>query len=376
MRLTKAKSHNLKFSTAGISVFICAHLWLISAFSISVLAQSGRVKPAEMPKPTPRANIVYFPTQTSSDIPKTAPPPKQKKETAEDDDVISVESNLVPIPVSVLDAQGRAVRNLKLEDFELQIDGKAAEIGELSYSDTPVRLALLFDNSSSVTTAREFEKKAAIKFLRRVLRPDRDLAALYSVQTGTRLEEPLTKDVSQLIQSIENFPVPAGATALLDGIIKAAEYLKESNGRRVIIIVSDGEDTISDATFDDTVKAVQAANCQVYVVKTKDFENFKRNGERTGNANIRVLDAERRMQFLAQQTGGEVYSPIDERELDQAFGQVSAQLAQQYVLSYYPESESDKRGEFRTISLAVRGRQNLSVRTRKGYYVPKKRASN
>lgn len=376
MRFIKAEPYNSNFSTADLSVFIYTHLLLISAFALSTFAQSGRVKPSETPKPTPRANIVYFPTQASSDIPKTETPPKQKKETAEDDDVINVESNLVPIPASVLDAQGRAVTSLKLEDFELLIDGNAAEIGELSHSDTPVRLALLFDNSSSVTMAREFEKKAAVRFLRKVLRPDRDLAALYSVQTGTRLEQPLTKNIDQLVQAIENFPVPAGATALLDGIIKAAEYLKESNGRRVIIIVSDGEDTISDSTFDETVKAVQAANCQVFVVKTKDFENFKRNGERTGNANIRVLDAERRMQFLSAQTGGEVYSPIDERELDQAFNQISVQLSQQYILSYYPENESDKRGEFRAISLAVKGRQNLSVRTRKGYYVPKRRASN
>jgi len=107
-------------------------------------------------------------------------------------------------------------------------------------------------------------------------------------------------------------------------------------------------------------------------VKTTDFENLKRTGQRGGNANVLNLTAERRMQELAAQTGGAVYSPIDERELDQAFNQISAQLSQQYVLSYYPENESDKRGEFRTISLAVKGRQNLSVRTRKGYYVPKR----
>ncbi|MDQ6786942.1 MAG: VWA domain-containing protein [Acidobacteriota bacterium] len=378
MRFIKAKSHNLKFSVADLSVFICAHLLLILVFAVSASAQSGRVKPSETPKPLPHPHVVYVPTETGSENPKHAPKTPSKKETEEGDegDVISVESNLVPIPVSVLDAEGRAVINLKLEDFQLQIDGKPAEIGGLSHSDTPVRLALLFDNSSSVTTAREFEKKAAIRFFKRVLRPDRDLAALYSVQTATRLEQPLTKNTDQLVQAIENFPIPAGATALLDGIIKAAEYLKESSGRRVIVIVSDGEDTISDATFDETAKAVQSANCQVYVVKTKDFENFKRNGERAGNANIRVLDAERRMQFLAAQTGGEVYSPIDERELDQAFNQVSAELAQQYVLSYYPENESDRRGDFRAISLSVKGRQNFMVRTRKGYYVPKKVIAN
>ena len=78
------------------------------------------------------------------------------------------------------------------------------------------------------------------------------------------------------------------------------------------------------------------------------------------------------MQDISAQTGGAVYSPIDEKELDAAFNQISAELSQQYVLSYYPENDADSRGAFRTISLAVKTNQNLNVRTRKGYYVPKR----
>jgi VWFA-related protein len=120
------------------------------------------------------------------------------------------------------------------------------------------------------------------------------------------------------------------------------------------------------------IKALQLRNCQVYVVKTTDFENFKRTGVRGGNANLRQLAAERRMLEIAQQTGGSVYSPITEDEMDEAFRQISADLSQQYILSYYPEDPAEKRGEFRTISVAVKSKQNVSVRTRKGYYVPKK----
>jgi Ca-activated chloride channel family protein len=165
--------------------------------------------------------------------------------------------------------------------------------------------------------------------------------------------------------------MPEGATSLLDGIIKSAEYLKDSDGRRVIVIMSDGVDTISDSTFEQAMKAAQTFNCQIYIVKTTDFENYKRTGQRGGNANIRSLEAERRMQEFAAQTGGAVYSPLDERELDRAFAQISAELSQQYILSYYPENERDKRGEFRTISLALKNGENLVIRTRKGYYVPK-----
>jgi Ca-activated chloride channel family protein len=347
---------------------------LILTFALDISAQSGRNKSSEpTPSPTPKRLGGYSPTEKI--IPVTAKPsqtPPSKTNNNDDDGVIKVESNLVPIPASVLNANGQTVGNLKLEDFLLQIDGKDVEIGDFSRSETPVRLALLFDNSSSVSIAREFEKKAAIRFFRRVIRPEKDLVALFSVATVSRLEQPLTKDVSMLVQAIENFAPPAGATALLDGIIEAANYMKEANGRRVIVIVSDGDDTVSDATFDDALKYLQFANCQVYVVKTTDFENYKRTGQRGGSANLRQLAAERRMQEFAAQTGGAVYSPIDEDELDKAFNQISAELSQQYILSYYPENESDKRGEFRTISLNIKTRPNLTVRTRKGYYVPRK----
>lgn len=355
---------------------------LISAFAASVFAQSGRIKPTpeDTPSSKKREPIVYVPTQlpTAPKVkPKPTPTPAAKTGDDGDDDgeVIRVESALVPIPASVTDVQGRAVTTLRLEDFVLDIDGKPAEISELTRSTyTPVRLALLFDNSSSVRIAREFEKKAAIRFFRQVIRPEKDLVALFSVASTTELEQTLTKDVSSLIRAIELFPEPAGGTQLLDGIIQAAEYLRSVEGRRVIVIVSDGEDNLSDSTLEQTVRAAQLSNCQIYVVKTTDFENIKRTGERIGNANVIFLSAERRMQELARQTGGAVYSPIDERELDAAFARISAELSQQYILSYYPpaEDEKNKRGEFRTISLKIKNRENLTIRTRKGYYVPKR----
>ncbi|MEQ1606962.1 MAG: VWA domain-containing protein [Pyrinomonadaceae bacterium] len=346
-------------------------IFMATLFASIASAQSGRQKPS--PTPTPRQitgpSVVYMPTETAS-RPTPTPTPK----TSGGDEIIKIDSVLIPIPVSVLDQNGRAVPTLQLKDFELKIDGKVVEIGELARSDTPIRLAMLFDNSSSVSIAREFEKDAAVRFFRRVIRPDKDKAALFSVADYTRLEQALTADVSQLTQSIEMFPEPRGATALLDGIIEVAEYLKAANGRRVVVIVSDGEDTYSDlkTTLEGVVKSLQVNDCQVYVVKTKDFENFKRTGVRGGNANIRALTAERRMIELAEQTGGAVYSPIDEEEMKQAFDRISAELSQQYVLSYYPEDEIQKPGEFRTISLTVRGKPSMNVRTRKGYFVPKR----
>ncbi|MEO7539744.1 MAG: VWA domain-containing protein [Pyrinomonadaceae bacterium] len=339
------------------------------------LAQSGRQKPT--PTPTPKQisgpSVISGPSRGNIPLlpgPKITYPPTPK---VDNEDTIKVESVLVPIPVSVLDTRGKAFNTLKLADFELKVDGKAAEIRDLSRSETPIRLAMLFDNSSSVLIARDFEKDAATRFFRRVIRPQKDRAALFSMADYTRLEQEMTSEIGLLTQAIEMFPLPKGATALLDGIIEVAEYLKSETGRRVVVIVSDGEDTYSDpkTTLEGVVKSLQENDCQVYVVKTKDFENFKRTGVRGGNANIRALTAERRMIELAQQTGGAVYSPIDEQELTEAFEQISAELSQQYVLSYYPENDTDKRGEFRSISVTVKNRPNVTLRTRKGYYVRK-----
>ncbi|NNE99351.1 MAG: VWA domain-containing protein [Pyrinomonadaceae bacterium] len=350
---------------------------LVLLLATNIFGQSGRVKKKAEKEKTKKTekNVGYVPTQsvkkkTPDTGAKVSPSPTPTRKP--DDDLINVESALVPIPVSVIDSlSGRAINDLDLKDFELKIDGLVVKIGELFRSESPVRLTMLFDNSSSVTVAREFEQKAGIKFFRQVIRPNKDLAALYSVAGISQLEQPMTKDISALIRSIKSFAKPQGATALHDGIVEASNYLEDYSGRRVIVIVSDGQDTLSDTSFDEMVKIVQESNCQVYIVHTNEFENFKRTGSRDGSANIRGLAAERRMKTLANETGGAVYSPIDERELDAAFARISAELSQQYVLGYYPEEEL-KDGRFRTIDLQIKTRKNLTVRSRKGYYVSKK----
>lgn len=341
----------------------------------SALGQSGRVKTEPTPTPAPlptyyppvRSRISVSPTPTPTPAPRPTP-----SNTDDDGDVIKVESTLVPIPVTVTDRNGIAVSDLKLSDFELLIDGKTASISDVVRSESPIRLAMLFDNSSSVLVARDFEREAAVRFFKRVIRPDRDMAALFSVQDYTRLEQPLTRDVSLLVRAIQTFADPAGATALLDGIVMAAHYLKDADGRRVIVIVSDGEDTYSrlETTLDSVLKVLQIDNIQVYVVRTSDFENYKRTGIRGGNANTRSLTAERRMNEISSQTGGAVHSPIDEREMNAAFQQISADLSQQYILSYYPDDARTDAGRQRTITIRIK-RSDLTIRTRKAYFVGK-----
>jgi Ca-activated chloride channel homolog len=352
-------------------------LFIILLSALAAAAQSGRVKGTPTPTPAQRPTLSgpSVLTVPQAEWPKRGakmqPTPTPKKG---DDDVIKVDAALVPIPVSAIDGDGRPLATLKLQDFILKIDGRNADIAEVSRSETPVTLAMLFDNSSSVSIIRQFEKDAAIRLLRRVIKPGRDRAGLFSVADYTRVEQPVTSDISTLVRSIELFPEPRGATALLDGIIQVAEHMGGKSGRRVIVIVSDGEDTYSkDATtMTDVIEALLMNDCQVYVVRTSEFENYRRTGSRTGNANSRTLVAETRMNDIAAQTGGAVYSPINEDEMGSAFTQIASELSQQYLLSYYPESGADSPGAYRTISVAVKGKPYAKIRSRTGYYVPKK----
>jgi Ca-activated chloride channel family protein len=305
--------------------------------------------PPPLPTPTPASST---------------PAPINSGETQEGDeideaDVVRISSNLVTVPASVVDEQGRAVVDLKLEDFELRVDGQPKEISELGRSESPVRIVMLFDNSMSLSAAREFEKKAAVKFFRSVMRPI-DQAAIYSIWTVPIFVQPFTNDVRTLVRTIDNFGKPEeGATALFDTVVKAADYVRPYSGRKVIIIVSDGADTLSaDNDFLSALKHVIMADVQIYAVQT---------GQHEESANLYDLSARHRLQEFASQTGGAVYVPRLTSDLDVAFTQIAADLSQQYILSYYPQDGRND-GRFRTISLRVKTRPNMRVRARKGYY--------
>ncbi|HEX8560623.1 MAG TPA: VWA domain-containing protein [Pyrinomonadaceae bacterium] len=372
----------------------CALALLPAASSSALRAQSGRRSAPQPPPihigkkgaaaatPTPAPTPFRRPTgpiaePTAADDPQAgkagkkggglrppgseAPPPKTAGEDADEgEEVVRISSNLVPVPAYVVDAQGRAVADLKAEDFELKVDGEVRPIGDLSRSETPVSIALLFDNSSSQVSARDFERQAGIRFLRSVVRAG-DRAAVYSISTEPELSHPLTNDVNRLVRVIENFPKPeAAATALFDTVTMAAEYLKPQRTRKVIVIISDGTDTVSELDFDTTLKALLADDCQVYAVRTGNSDS----------PNLHDLAGARRLEEFAAQTGGAVYVPRTHEELSAAFRQIAADLSQQYVLSYYPPGDV-RDGRFRAFTLNVKTRPNLRVRTRKGYYAPK-----
>lgn len=337
-------------------------LLVIFLGAASVLGQSGRrQEPGKTSKPAP--GPIADPNRPGNPSSPNRPA-KSTSDEVDPDDVVKISSHLVPIPASVVDKRGAAIVNLKLEDFELSVDGMLRPLSDLTRSETSVRLAMLFDNSGSLDAAREFEKQAAIRFFRKVLRA-KDEAAIYSIETDSYLAQPLTNDVIRLEQTIAMFGKPEGGTSLFDAIINAATYLRPYSGRRVLVIVSDGIETTSrHSDFDFVMQQVLGDDCQIYVVQTGLYEG----------ANVRALAAERRMEQLSGQTGGAVYLPKTTDQLDVAFDQIAADLAQQYVLSYYPGGDQ-RDGQSHKIELRVKTRNDVRVRSRKVYYAPKPPAS-
>lgn len=309
------------------------------------------------PSQTNAAQPQASPVQASPAQPSPAQPDSsQDDEAVDENDVVRVESNIVLIPASVVDFRGRAITDLKADDFELKIDGELKPIGDVSRAETPVNIAFLFDNSASLSAAREFEKQAAVRFFQSVVRPI-DRAAVYSISTTPTLSQGLTNDVNRLVRTIQNFGKPDGATALFDALAQAADYMRPVAGRKVLVLVSDGTDTVSDASFEDAINRALLAECQVYVVQTRQVED----------PSLHDTVSEQRMYKLSEQTGGAVFIPQSIEDLDAVFSQISLDLSQQYLLSYSPQDERRDKF-FRFISLRVKTRQNLRVRARKGFY--------
>jgi Ca-activated chloride channel family protein len=314
------------------------------------------VAPKETPEPQPAPTVQPQPTPTPAVTSQPPPAASQAAEEVDEDEVVRVNSNLVIIPASVVDGFGHAITDLKVEDFELKIDGEVKAIGELTRSETPVNVALLFDNSYSLSAARDFEKQAAVRFFRSVVRPI-DRAAVYSISNTPTLSQGLTNDVSRLVRTVEGFGAPDGATALFEAVAQASDYMRPLPGRKVLIIVSDGADTVSEVSIDEAINRALRAECQVYVVQTRQVED----------PNLHDPVSEQRMYHLTEQTGGAVYVPRAVEELDAVFTQISLDLSQQYLLSYYPQDER-KDKYFRFISLRVKTRPTARVRARKGFY--------
>jgi Ca-activated chloride channel homolog len=290
----------------------------------------------------------------------------QKDKTPEpEEETITIKSNLVAVPVSVTDAGGQPVRNLKVEDFLLEEGGQAQQIQNLGEpGKTPIELALLFDVSRSVRNRFDFERESAGRFLKEVMKQG-DSVTVFAIGTVPKIAVDRTESAEKAIKSTMAIEPSDESTAFYDTVVKAARYLSDNTNpgvRRVLVVISDGEDTNSERfRLTDALRELQRGSSLFYAI------NPSGPSIRLNKISTKGHEG---MLKLADETGGVAFLPDKIEDLNKVFTQIISELQAQYLLGYYSTNEKTD-GTFRKIAVRVPKRSELRIRARDGYYAPK-----
>jgi Ca-activated chloride channel family protein len=271
-----------------------------------------------------------------------------------------VDVNLVNVFVTVTDAQGAPVGGLKKENFILEEDDREQKIAVFDKeSAVPLSIALAIDTSLSTRHDLPLEQTSAKHFAHAILRPVDALSVYAFSEVVYEATKGYTSDLKRIDEGIDHIRMGA-ATALYDAIYLASRALDHRKGRKVIVLITDGGDTISKVDYKEAVRAAEEAEALVYSIIVVPIESSA--GRETGGEHALIQ--------LSEDTGGKYYYATSTAQLDEAFRKISDELRTQYLLAYYP-SQHNSFSEFRRIEVKVTGVPDSSayhVRHRAGYY--------
>lgn len=269
---------------------------------------------------------------------------------------LKVDVNLVLVPTIVTTASGEPLTDLDRHAFEIYEDGQLRSLVVFEKQTAmPLHLALMIDTSLSTMTSLAMEQQSAVRFIRQVLRP-RDSAALFEFSGGVHRRAGFTSDFGLLEKGLLKLKPQAG-TALYDAIIKVSENLAKREGRRVLVIVSDGTDTTSKNGFHAALRAAQEAEVGIFSLVVRPIP-----GE-----SGRSVRGEHVLIALGEMTGGQVFFPAGVEDLDRSFSQLSELLRTQYLLGYHPPAH--RHGEdFHRIEVRIRAPGDYIVHHRRGFW--------
>jgi Ca-activated chloride channel family protein len=275
---------------------------------------------------------------------------------------ITVDVKLVNVFVTVTDAHGAPVGNLQKENFQLQEDGKEQKIAVFDReSALPLSIVLAIDTSLSTRKDLPLELASARRFAHAILRPV-DALSLYEFSEIVNEVSPFTSDLKTIDRAIERVRGGA-ATALYDALYLGAQALEPRQGRRVMVVITDGGDTMSKVDYKEAVREAQQAEAILYSIIVVPIE---------ASAG-RDLGGEHALIQLSEDTGGKYFYATSMPQLDDAFKKISDELRTQYLLAYYP-SQRWSDSDFRRIRVAVSGLpadSEFKARYRTGYYTSK-----
>jgi len=280
---------------------------------------------------------------------------------ADDQNRIVLDVARVNMLFTVSDKKGRFVTDLTKDDFQIVESKKEQKVLEFTAeSDLPLRLGILIDSSNSIRDRFRFQQEAAIEFVTQVVRPRQDKAVIVSFDSAAELVADLTGDVDILSKAIRGLR-PGGGTALFDAVFyacrdKLMQDQPRHKFRRAMIVLGDGDDNASRYTRDQALEMAQKADVVIYAISTNNTK-IDRDGDKV-------------LRYFAEETGGVAFFPFKVQDLSQSFENISNELRHQYNLLYRPDPLKTD-GLYHKVDIKVKGRKELVVRARKGYYAPK-----
>jgi Ca-activated chloride channel family protein len=273
---------------------------------------------------------------------------------------IRVRVDLVNVLFTVTDRKNRLVLNLTKDDLHVFEDNKPQSIRFFSReSDLPLRIAILIDTSNSVRERLRFEQEAAIDFLTTTLRPRKDQAFVVAFDVEPQLLQDYTDDMEKLSQAIRSLQA-GGATGLYDTIYFACKQKMlffpppEPYLRRVMIVISDGQDNSSEHTRDEALGMAQRGEVTVFTIST-NRSGLQEKGDRV-------------LKYLAEETGGRAFFPFSASDLAANFQEIGRELRSQYSMAYV-STNAARDGTYRAITIQSRDK-GTRVRAKSGYFSP------
>jgi len=289
---------------------------------------------------------------------QTQPRPGQNQ-SSEAPPTLKVDVKLVNVYVTVTDAHGAPVAGLKKENFTLQEDGRDQTISVFDKeSALPLSIALAIDTSLSTRHDLPLEQSSAKRFARMILRPV-DSLSVFGFNETVLQSTSYTSDLKRIDDGIDHIRLGA-ATALYDAVYLASRSLDRRQGRKVLVLITDGGDTVSKMDYKQALRAAEEAESIVYSIIVVPIENSAG----------REIGGEHALIQLSEDTGGKYYYATSMSQLDEAFHQISDELRTQYLLAYYA-SQRTSNSQFRRIQVSVSGPSasaSYRARHRAGYY--------
>ncbi|HVW11546.1 MAG TPA: VWA domain-containing protein [Bryobacteraceae bacterium] len=269
---------------------------------------------------------------------------------------------LVHVLATVKDEGGAPVGSLEKGDFEVRDNGVPQEIAVFErQTEQPLSIAILVDDSASTAIDLKYETDSVTRFVKALVRsgnPD-DAASLYTFNWEIVQQTAFTRNAAAIDKRLRQVRGDGG-TAMYDAILLASRDIEDRQGRKVLVIVTDGGDTVSRATFGRAAEAAQLADAVIFPVLVVPISN---------NAG-RNIGGENALTTLAERTGGRVFQPTIGKEMDAAFDGILRDLRTQYLLGFYPKNVPLTRERFHTLTVTGMGHANAAwtISARSGYY--------